>query len=120
MWIRLKLMAPLQMPRAPRALPPEDSSASPLDLDFLGMVALRADQGRFTRNRGAPDLLIQRGAMHLDLGHGHGFPSPALDGAVDGFDDRHVDEAFLAGRLRTLVRPQAFGEMNELGRELVA
>src|SRR5690242_272929 len=95
MWIRLKLMAPLHRPRTPR---PRDFApscdASPFDLAFLGMGALRLHQGRLTGNRGTPDLLIQRWPVNLDLRHRHGLPSAALDGTMNGFDDGHVDQAF--------------------------
>jgi hypothetical protein len=51
MWIRLKLMAPFHRPRLPR---PRGflSGASPsaLDLDFLGMTALRLHDRRFVWN----------------------------------------------------------------------
>src|SRR5262245_59772566 len=102
MWIRLKLMAPFQRPRAPRprlGLSP----SSPLPFFFrLAMAALRLHHLRLARHGRAANLLLQRGTILLARRRELD-PLPGGDGLVDGLDDGHVDEPFLAGRLGSAV-----------------
>src|SRR5689334_9072354 len=107
MWMRLKLIAPFHRPRAPRprrapsAPSASEPSASAPCLPFfrrLAMTALRLHQWRFTRHGRPADLLAQRGTL-LARGRVELDPLAAVHGFVDGLDDGHVDQSFLAGGL---------------------
>src|SRR3954463_553356 len=126
MWIRLKLIAPFHRPREPRRLflpeaPSASSAGSPPFVAFfrLAMTALRLYQRGFARHGGPADLLAQGGTLFAG-GRVELDPPAAGNRCLDGFDDGHVDEAFLAGRLRRAFRAHAFCEIHQLRRELVA
>src|SRR5690348_11133444 len=117
MWMRLKLMAPFQRPRAPRRFGAD--SPPPLPLDFLAMAALHVDERGFARHRGLADLLVHRRAP-LPLRHDEILPAAAVERAVDRLDDRDVYQPFLARRFRRAPRTHGCREVDELGCELVA
>src|SRR5262245_57982780 len=101
MWIRLKLIAPFHRPREPRPPFLDDGwevSPSPSLSFFLAMTALRLHQVGFARHGRPADLLAHVGTMDLARRRAERHPVAAVERRVDGFDDGHVDEAFLAGR----------------------
>src|SRR5690349_19410598 len=117
MWMRLKLIAPFQRPRAPRF--GDSSSPSPESFRDLAMAALRVDEFRFARHRRAAKFLAQRWPPAL-LRRFNGGPATCRERAMNGLDDRHVDQTFCARGLRAPVGAHAFREVHELGCELIA
>src|SRR6187399_1779055 len=118
MWIRLKLTAPFQRPRAPRL----GFSVSPSPLPFffdLAMTALRLNQWGLARHGPSSHFLAKRGPSAL-LRRFHDGPTTRPDGAMDGIDDCDVDQSFDARRFRPLVGADTLREIHELRRELIA
>src|SRR4051812_6065748 len=100
MLIRLKLMAPVHRPRAPRPRGLLSPSAAALPADFLrlAMAALRLHQLLLARHGRPAQFLAQRRTLLLSRRVLEVVPFTALERFVDGLDDGNVDQAFLARR----------------------
>src|SRR6187401_2816942 len=117
MWMRLKLIAPFHRPREPRL--GGSSSPSPESFFDLAMTALHLDQWGFARHGRATHFLTQRWPPALPRRFDGG-PTTCRERAMDGVDDRYVNQTFSARGLRTPIGAHGLCEMHEFGSELVA